>query len=180
MRKKSSKCLTETGKAVYGLSAGKKEEIFLKIPFPSGNLNWRQAARIRRNPQAAKFSREFEFRPRGRNSAISSTYCLSYLLFRIEAISRSDPSAFAEIRNLIAKIQFLFPFFLFQTLKSDLSPSSLLTRTETFEFLASPAPVIGRVTRSGSPPLLRSRRKTDKSMRRPEAKPQPWKARSRD
>ena len=125
-------------------------------------------------------SREFKKGLRSPNSAIGSTYCLSYLLFRIEAISRVRPPKQNEIRELVVKIQFQIQFFLFLSQKSCLSPSILLTRSETFELPASPAPVIGRVTRSGSPPLLRSRRKTDKSMRRPEAKPQPWKARSRD
>jgi len=48
MRKTSSKCLTETGKAVYGNNAGKKEGIFLKIPLPLGNLNSGHVARILR------------------------------------------------------------------------------------------------------------------------------------
>ena len=133
-----SKCLTETGKAVYGHTAGKKEEIFLKLPLPSGNPKRCRAAGILRNPQDANLPGEFKKGLRSPNSAIGSTYCLSYLLFRIEAISRVRPPKQNEIRELVVKIQFQIQFLLFLSQKSCLSPSILLTRSETFEFPVSP------------------------------------------
>jgi len=75
---------------------------------------------------------------RSKYSAISSTYCLSYLLFRIEAIAHLNHSIFARIADLDSKIQFLILFFCIQHQKSDLSPSSFWNRSETCEFPASP------------------------------------------
>jgi len=53
MRNWFSKYLTETGKAGYGQFTGNKEEIFLKIPFPSGNPLWRCKRFLVENHRAA-------------------------------------------------------------------------------------------------------------------------------